>query len=88
MKMIKLGFIAAAMMNIGGVLVFSRVFTNSVINEFDPVVMSNFWFADDRHMGLGLSWGCCDYIRHQVVSRCVRYREIRLCIGLVVLVQR
>ncbi|NOH49010.1 hypothetical protein F0262_13210 [Vibrio rotiferianus] len=42
MKMIKLGFIAAAMMNIGGVLVFSRVFTNSVINEFDPVVMSNF----------------------------------------------
>lgn len=42
MKMIKLGFIAAAMMNIGGVLVFSRVFTNSMINEFDPVVMSNF----------------------------------------------
>lgn len=39
---VKLGFIAAAMMNIGGVLVFSRAFTNSVINEFDPVVMSNF----------------------------------------------
>ena len=39
---IKLGFIAAAMMNIGGVLIFSRTFTNSVINEFDPVVMSNF----------------------------------------------
>lgn len=42
MKMIKLGFIAAAMMNIGGVLIFSRAFTNPVINEFDPVVMSNF----------------------------------------------
>ncbi len=39
---VKLGFIAAAMMNIGGVLIFSRAFTNSVINEFDPLVMSNF----------------------------------------------
>ncbi|MEB8434308.1 hypothetical protein OO007_18870 [Cocleimonas sp. KMM 6892] len=39
---VTLGFIAAAMMNIGGVLIFSRAFTNSVINEFDPVVMSNF----------------------------------------------
>ena len=29
-------------MNIGGVLIFSRCFTNSVINEMDPVVMSNF----------------------------------------------
>lgn len=29
-------------MNIGGVLVFSRLFTNKVINEADPVVMSNF----------------------------------------------
>ncbi|SKC31051.1 hypothetical protein CZ809_00529 [Photobacterium piscicola] len=41
-KIVKLGFIAAAMMNIGGVLIFSRLFTNSVINDFDPVVMSNF----------------------------------------------
>lgn len=39
---IKLGFIAAAMMNIGGVLLFSRALTNTTINEFDPVVMSNF----------------------------------------------
>jgi len=29
-------------MNIGGVLVFSRAFTNAAINEADPVVMSNF----------------------------------------------
>lgn len=42
MNQIKLGFIAAAIMNIGGVLIFSRCFTNSVINEMDPVVMSNF----------------------------------------------
>ncbi|NOH98744.1 hypothetical protein F0226_18475 [Vibrio sp. 99-70-13A1] len=39
---VKLGFIAAAMMNIGGVLTFSRGFNNPVINEFDPIVMSNF----------------------------------------------
>lgn len=36
------GLIAAALMNIGGVLVFSRVFTNTAINNADPVVMSNF----------------------------------------------
>ena len=36
------GFIAAAMMNIGGVLLFSRAFTNDAINQADPVVMSNF----------------------------------------------
>lgn len=29
-------------MNIGGVLVFSRAFTNDAINTADPVVMSNF----------------------------------------------
>ncbi|WP_194435909.1 hypothetical protein [Vibrio fluminensis] len=39
---VKWGFIAAAMMNIGGVLLFSRGLTNQVINQFDPVVMSNF----------------------------------------------
>lgn len=41
-NIVTLGFIAAALMNIGGVLIFSKGFTNSVINEFDPVVMSNF----------------------------------------------
>ncbi|KLV01474.1 hypothetical protein ABT56_20825 [Photobacterium aquae] len=39
---VRLGLAAAAAMNIGGVLVFSRALSNSVINEFDPVVMSNF----------------------------------------------
>ncbi|MDN3616436.1 MAG: hypothetical protein ACPG5L_07750 [Vibrio gallaecicus] len=34
--------LAAGAMNIGAVLLFSRFFTNSVINEADPVVMSNF----------------------------------------------
>ena len=40
--LIKNGFIAAALMNIGGVLLFSRAFTNDAINQADPVVMSNF----------------------------------------------
>jgi hypothetical protein len=41
-NLIKSGLIAAGLMNIGGVLVFSRAFTNSAINNADPVVMSNF----------------------------------------------
>jgi len=36
------GFIAAAAMNIGGVLIFSKGFTNAALNAADPVVMSNF----------------------------------------------
>ncbi len=39
---VKKGFIAAGLMNIIGVLLFSRAFTNSAINTADPVVMSNF----------------------------------------------
>lgn len=39
---VKKGFIAAALMNIGGVLVFSRAFTNPAINDADPAAMSNF----------------------------------------------
>lgn len=41
-KRIRQGFILAAIMNVGGVLLFSRAFTNSAINKADPVVMSNF----------------------------------------------
>jgi hypothetical protein len=36
------GFIIAGFMNVAGVLIFSRLFTNAAINEADPVVMSNF----------------------------------------------
>lgn len=35
------GFILAGLMN-SSVLIFSRLFTNTTIAEFDPVVMSNF----------------------------------------------
>jgi hypothetical protein len=41
-NLLKNGFIAAGLMNIGGVLLFSRGFTNTAINNADPVVMSNF----------------------------------------------
>ncbi len=40
--LIRSGLIAAGLMNIGGVLIFSRGFTNQSINSADPVVMSNF----------------------------------------------
>lgn len=41
-NLINKGLIAAALMNIGGVLIFSRGFTNLAINNADLVVMSNF----------------------------------------------
>ena len=41
-NLVRNGFIPAALMNIGGVLLFSRAFTNDAINQADPVVMSNF----------------------------------------------
>ena len=36
------GFILAGLMNMIGVLLFSRFFSNTVIPEFDPQAMSNF----------------------------------------------
>lgn len=41
-NIVKIGLFAAGVMNIGGVLVLSRAFTNVAINNADPVVMSNF----------------------------------------------
>lgn len=38
----KKGLIIAGLSNILGVLIFSRFFTNDVMNQADPVVMSNF----------------------------------------------
>ena len=40
--LVRNGFIAAGVMNIGGVVLFSRAFTNDAIAEADPIVMSNF----------------------------------------------
>ena len=36
------GFVLSGIMNIGGVLIFSRFFTNDAITVADPVVISNF----------------------------------------------
>ncbi|MFT7681051.1 MAG: hypothetical protein ACI935_000495 [Moritella dasanensis] len=41
-RVIKYGLILAALANIAGVLTFSKLFSNTAINEADPVVMSNF----------------------------------------------
>ena len=41
-KTISKGFVLAGLMNILGVLVNSRFFTNVVIPQTDPVIMSNF----------------------------------------------
>lgn len=41
-KFIRNGFIIAGIMNIAGVALFSRLLTNTAINEADPVVISNF----------------------------------------------
>lgn len=41
-EIIKKGFILSGIMNIVGVLILSRLFTNNVIPKSDPVVMSNF----------------------------------------------
>lgn len=38
---IRLGLIAAGLVNIGGVLFFSILFTNTSLNAADPVLMSN-----------------------------------------------
>lgn len=40
-KIITTGFIIAGLMNMT-VLIYSRLFTNPIIAEYDPVVMSNF----------------------------------------------
>jgi len=41
-EQLTIGFIAAGLMNIIGVLLFSRVFTNTVIPQYDSQAMSNF----------------------------------------------
>jgi len=41
-KLIRHGLIASGLINIGAVLILSRGFTNTAINQADPIVMSNF----------------------------------------------
>jgi hypothetical protein len=54
--LVRNGFIIAGVMNIAGFLLFSRLFTNTAINEADPVVMSNFGLVMIAVWGLAY-WG-------------------------------
>ena len=63
-NLVKNGLIAAAFMNIGDVLVFSRVFTNVAINNADPIVMSNFGATHDCCLGSNLSRCCIHLLKH------------------------
>lgn len=56
---IKFGLIFAALVNIGGVLIFSKFFTNTAINQADPVVMSNFGLVMIMVWGLAYFGASC-----------------------------
>ena len=65
-KLIRNGLVAAGIMNIGGVLVFSRGFTNAAINSADPVVMSNFGLL------MIVVWGCA-YLGAATVAGSIKW---------------
>jgi hypothetical protein len=58
------GLIAASAMNIGGVILFSKGFTNKAISEADPVVMSNFGLI--MIAVWGLAYGGASVIRSNI----------------------
>lgn len=64
-KIISIGFILAGLMNIVGVLVNSRGFTNTVIAEYDPIVMSNFGLL------MIIIWGLA------YISICTSYEKVK-----------
>ena len=64
--LLKTGFITAGLMNIGGVLLFSRAFTNTAINNADPVVMSNFGLV------MIVVWGAA-YLAAAGITSSVKY---------------
>jgi hypothetical protein len=51
-EIIKKGFVFAGIMNITGLLIFSRFLTNKTIAEIDPDVMSNFGLVQIAVWGL------------------------------------
>lgn len=65
-KLIRNGLVAAGIMNISGVLIFSRGFTNAAINSADPVVMSNFGLL------MIVVWGCA-YLGAATVSGSIKW---------------
>ncbi|MCB7479823.1 hypothetical protein [Christiangramia sediminis] len=67
-KTISKGFVIAGLMNMS-VLVFSRFFTNPVIPEFDPMVMSNFGLL------MIVIWGLA------YISVAKNYQDIKWLVG-------
>ena len=64
--LVRNGLITAGLMNVGGVLLFSRAFTNTAINEADPVVMSNFGLL------MIIVWGCA-YVGAATIASSIRW---------------
>lgn len=67
-KTITQGFVLAGLMN-SSVLIFSRLFTNPTIAEFDPVVMSNFGLL------MILIWGLA------YISAAKNYAKVKWLVG-------
>ena len=63
-NLLRNGLIAASTMNIGGVILFSKGFTNEAINAADPVVMSNFGLI--MIVVWGLAYGGASTIRSNI----------------------
>ncbi|OAB30360.1 hypothetical protein SAMN05444395_11018 [Flavobacterium fryxellicola] len=66
------GFLIAGLMN-ATVLIFSKLFTNSIITEFDPQVMSNFGLL------MILIWG----LTYMSVAK--KYHEVKWLVGIFVI---
>lgn len=73
MKIVRNSLIAAGVMNIGGVLLFSKCFTNAAINDADPVAMSNFGL-----MMIGV-WGLA-YIGASFIQSGIRWLAVAFAI--------
>ena len=73
-RLVKNGLIAAALMNIGGVLIFSRAFSNVAVNQADPVVMSNFGLV------MIAVWGLA-YLGAATISSNIKMAGRRVCGG-------
>ena len=72
-ELIRNGLIAAGLMNIMGVLLFSRVLTNAAINEADPVVMSNFGLI------MIMTWGLA-YIGAATITTSIKWLALMFAV--------
>ena len=68
-RWIRTGFVVGGLINVVGVLVFSKGFTSEVLSQYDPVVMSNFGLV------CIMLWG----LAYLAVSR--QYEQVRWLVG-------